>query len=219
MKNDSRRSWIPYAVVAGLAALGLVLAAHRVGWRNVLLTADQRGAVLAGRGRQSEAAAAFRDPLRRGAAYYRAGDFKAAAQAFAAADTARSNYDQGTALIMLGKYDDAVGRFDRALALRPDWADAISNRQIATVRAQRLKTEGGNAADEKADDIVFDKANKGGADTTIAGQQKPLSDEAVRALWLKRVETRPADFLRLRFAYQRQAQIAPAQSQPAGEGP
>lgn len=29
-----------------------------------------------------------------------------------------------------------------------------------------------------------------------------MSDEAVRALWLKRVQTRPADFLRAKFAYQ-----------------
>lgn len=202
------RHRLPYVFVAGAAVLGLAFAAHRVGWRNVLLTADQRGAVLAGLGRQGDAAAAFRDPLRRGAAYYRAGDFKASAQAFAALDTAAGNYDQGTALIMLGKYDDAIHRLDRALDLQPGWADAMANREVATIRAERLKAEGGDATDEKADDIVFDKSKKGGLDTTVAAQQ-PLSDEAVRALWLKRVQTRPADFLRLRFAYQRQLQAAP----------
>jgi Ca-activated chloride channel family protein len=31
-----------------------------------------------------------------------------------------------------------------------------------------------------------------------------MSDAAVRALWLKRVQTRPADFLRMKFAYQLQ---------------
>jgi Ca-activated chloride channel family protein len=39
-----------------------------------------------------------------------------------------------------------------------------------------------------------------------------MSDEAVGALWLRRVETRPADFLRARFAYQRQT--APGESSP-----
>ena len=33
-----------------------------------------------------------------------------------------------------------------------------------------------------------------------------MSDEQVRALWLKRVQTQPADFLRAKFAYQLQAQ-------------
>jgi len=29
-------------------------------------------------------------------------------------DTAEAAYDQGNALLMLGKYEDAVGRYDRA---------------------------------------------------------------------------------------------------------
>ena len=39
-----------------------------------------------------------------------------------------------------------------------------------------------------------------------------MGDDAVRALWLKRVQTRPADFLRARFGYQLEAQ------QKAGKG-
>jgi len=33
-------------------------------------------------------------------------------------------------------------------------------------------------------------------------QGAPLSEEELRALWLREVETRPADFLRAKFAYQ-----------------
>jgi Ca-activated chloride channel homolog len=29
-----------------------------------------------------------------------------------------------------------------------------------------------------------------------------MTDEAIRTLWLRRVQTKPADFLRARFAYQ-----------------
>jgi len=32
-----------------------------------------------------------------------------------------------------------------------------------------------------------------------------MSDEQIRSLWLKQVQTRPADFLRARFAYRLQA--------------
>ena len=32
----------------------------------------------------------------------------------------------------------------------------------------------------------------------------PLSDDQLRALWLRRVQTKPADFLRAKFAYQLQ---------------
>jgi Ca-activated chloride channel family protein len=56
----------------------------------------------------------------------------------------------------------------------------------------------------EADDFDFDfNADKGQAppETAAAGGQT-LNDEQVQALWLRRVQTRPADFLRARFAYQ-----------------
>jgi Ca-activated chloride channel family protein len=53
-----------------------------------------------------------------------------------------------------------------------------------------------------ADDVVFDKNKKpGGQDTQTDGEQ-PLSNSAMQALWLRRVQTKPADFLRSKFAYQ-----------------
>ena len=54
----------------------------------------------------------------------------------------------------------------------------------------------------KPDEIVFDlKAGKSGESSEIAGGEA-LSDQEIQALWLRRVQTRPADFLRAKFAYQ-----------------
>lgn len=193
----------PYAMIAGAAALALLLAGYRLGWRELWLTPDQRGRVLMSEGRPTEAAEAFRDPFWRGVALFRAGQFKEAGQAFAARDTAESAFNQGNALVMLGQYDDALKRYDRAIALRPGWPAALNNREIARIRGERNKTEGGETGntDDKPDEVVFDKTKKGGEDTTVEAAM-PMSDEAVRALWLKRVQTRPADFLRAKFAYQ-----------------
>ncbi|WP_407529967.1 tetratricopeptide repeat protein [Methylobacterium oryzisoli] len=197
----------PYALVSLAVILALGATAYRVGSGNLLLTPDQRGRVLLERGRLGEAASAFRDPLWRGVALFRAGDFKGASQAFGGIDTAEGAYDQGNALVMLGRYDDAVRRYDRALALRPGWADAATNRAIARLRAERMRQEGGETGDTESspDEVVYDKGKKGGADTDVQGDGTPMSDEAVRALWLKRVQTRPADFLRVKFAHQLQA--------------
>jgi Ca-activated chloride channel homolog len=192
---------------AGLvAALGV--AAWVVGWSDLWASPDQRGRHLYEQGRYGEAAAAFLDPMWRGAAQARAGDFKSAEQTFAAIDTAAGAYDQGNALVMLGKYGQAVSRYDRALALRPGWPEAEANRRIAQLRAERLSGAGEDAGDQRegADEIVYDKDAKrqGGQDTQVTGTA--MNDEAVRALWLKRVQTKPADFLRSRFNYQLEAQ-------------
>lgn len=192
-----------YGLIGIVGAVAILGAGLRTGWNALWLYPDQRGRVLLARNAPADAAEAFRDPLWRGVALYRAGDFKQASQAFAARDTAIGAFDQGNALVMLGQYEDAMKRYDRALALRPGWPEASRNREIARIRAERRKTRGGETdqTDSKPDEIVYDKDRKGGEDTTIE-QASPMSDEAVRALWLKRVQTQPADFLRAKFAYQ-----------------
>lgn len=196
-----------FAATAALSAATLAFAAGSVGGKNLWSTQDQRGQRLMEEGRYAEAAATFADPLRQGIASFRAGDFKQAAQTFGGLDTAEAAYNQGTALIMLGKYDEAVARFDRALVLHPGWADAQANRTLALARGERMRQTGGEAGDQRegADQFVYEKDKKDaqGQQTEVAGTA--MSDEAVRALWLKRVQTRPADFLRSRFAYQLQA--------------
>jgi Ca-activated chloride channel homolog len=207
MSGRIHRVWSSYAIVAVIAAAALILAAHQVGWRNLFLTADQRGRVAMQRGHPAVAAERFRNPLWRGVALFRAGDFKTAAQVLSGLDTADGAYDQGNALVMLGQYDEAMKRYDRVLELRPGFADAATNREIARIRAERKKTEGGETGDteSKPDEIVFDKTKKGGADTQIEGEGQPMSNQAVRAMWLKRVQTRPADFLKAKFAFQLQS--------------
>jgi Ca-activated chloride channel family protein len=205
-----RRAGRLYGLIALAGFAGLLGAGYRVGWHDLWLRPDQRGRWLMHAGRPAEAAQAFREPIWRGVASFRAGDFKGAAQAFAARDTAEGAFDQANALVMLGQYGEALKRYDRALALRPGWPDAAKNREIARIRGERRKTEGGITGDteSKPDEVVFDKTKKGGEDTTLE-QAAPMSDAAVRAMWLKRVQTRPADFLRAKFAYQFSAGTAP----------
>jgi Ca-activated chloride channel family protein len=205
--TSRNRPWLAYLAVLVIASIALLVAGTEVGWRNLFLEPDQRGRLLMARNDPAGAAEAFRAAAWRGVALFRSGDFKGAAQAFGSIDSAEAAYDQGNALVMLGQYDEAIGRYDRALALRPGWPDAAANREIAVIRAERRKAEGGvtDNTESSPDEIVYDKTKRGGADTTVAGNE-PMSDDAVRALWLKRVQTRPADFLKARFAYQLQSE-------------
>lgn len=175
---------------------------------NFWLTPDQRGDRLFREGRFEDAAKAYSDPHRRGVALFRAGNFQEAAAAFTTVATPEAAFDRGNSLVMLGKYDDAVKSYDRALSLRANWRECEENRAVAIVRRDRLKFQGGDetGGQTKADKIVFEKGKKSnqGEKTEVAGGD-PLSDEQLRGLWLRRVQTKPADFLRAKFAFQAQA--------------
>lgn len=186
------------------AALFAVVVIGGISWSELWLTREQQAQRQMDNGDYAAAAEAFRDPMRKGAAWFRAGEFEKAEHAFARVATAEAEFNRGNCLVMQGKYEPAVARFDRALELRPDWEDAQVNREIAAGRAKSLKRTGGDMGDQKigADDVVFDKNKKpGGQDTQTDGEQ-PLSNSAMQALWLRRVQTKPADFLRSKFAYQ-----------------
>jgi len=85
-----------------------------------------------------EAAKVFRNPLQRGTALYRNGDFKEAAAAFAQDDSVNALYNRANALLMQGKYDDAISGYEQVLALKPDWLEARENLDLAHARKKKL---------------------------------------------------------------------------------
>lgn len=171
-------------------------------------TDDQRADRLFKEGSFEEAAQLYTDVSRRGAAFFRAGDFKSSAGTFARLDTAESAFNRGNALIMLGKYDDAITSFDRAIQFRPDWQSAIENRAIAVARRDRMAPPDDDAGETggqlEADEYVFDDRAKNASQTedVEVGKGEKMSDEEMRQLWLRRVQTKPGDFLKSKFSYQ-----------------
>jgi Ca-activated chloride channel family protein len=136
---------------------------------NWWFTPDQQGMRLYRHDEFAEAARRFIDPMWRGSAFYRDGQFEAAAAAFARVDTAESNYNRGNALLMLGRYDDAITAYDRALSFRPGWPEAAANRKIAELRKARLAPaeddHGGTGGMLEADEIVLGEPGKGKGDS------------------------------------------------------
>ena len=150
---------------------------------------------------------AYADLFRKGVAYFLAGEFKDAARAFGRVMTPEADFNKGNALVMQGKYMEATEAYKKALDARPDWMEAKANREIARLRAERVKTEGGEMTGGmlEADDFVFTAGKKNGeGEKEVTDGGNPLSDEALQALWLRRIQTKPADFLRAKFAYQAQ---------------
>ena len=185
----------------GLYAL-LIIGA--ITWANLWFTPDQQGQRLMNRDDFAAAAEVFRDPMRQGVAWFRVGEFEKAEQSFARIATPEAEFNRGNCLIMGGKYEDAVERFERALALRPDWEDAQINRYIAIARAKMTEQKGGDTGDQEigADEIRYDKKKEAGGQDTEVDEGQEMSDSALQALWLRRVQTKPAEFLKAKFAYE-----------------
>lgn len=174
-------------------------------------TADQRGDHLMKARRFAEAAKTFHDPLRKGIAQYRDGQFEAAARTFSRAPGAEGAYNAGNGWLMHGKYDDAIRSYETALRLRPGWKEADDNRTLAIARRDRIEAAGKHRDEESADaykpdEVVYDPKDsdqsKQKPDTADAGEG---DEAALQATWLRRVKTTPADFLKAKFAWQAQA--------------
>jgi Ca-activated chloride channel family protein len=182
------------------------------------LTADQRGDRLTRQKKYAEAAKAYDDPWRAGVAEFRNGDFKAAAKTFARVPGADGAFDQGNAWLMAGAYDGAVASYDRALGFRPGWKEAEENKALALARKKAIDEAGKDAGDEQTgqadpDEIVFD--GKDAKPLELASEK--MSDDQLRATWLRRVQTTPGQFLKAKFAYQAATQTNAVEQKDAKE--
>jgi Ca-activated chloride channel family protein len=198
-----------------------VTGAARADWLSLWLTPDQQGERLFEHGDYAEAARKFTTPERIGVALFRAGEFKQAAAVFGRSNSAEAAYNRGNALVMQGQYEAAMSSYELALQRKPGWLEAEQNLEIARLRKLAMAPPeddyGGTGGQLEADEIVLDssgRVNKSSQEQTIEAGDQSLSEEALRALWLRRVQTRPADFLAAKFAYQ----LAAQESESAEEG-
>ncbi|WFB35862.1 tetratricopeptide repeat protein [Kiritimatiellota bacterium B12222] len=174
-------------------------------WTAMWFTPDQWGQQLYRKEKFTEAAIAFADPMHRGAAWYRAGEFDQAVRSFRMVKTAEGHYNLGNALVMGGQYDAAIEAYDQALSIQPEWKEAQENREVARLRGEAVKEQGGNMTEGEmgADEVVFGDDIKGSDDAgeeVVAGEN--LSSEEQQAMWMRKVQTRPADFLKTKFSMQ-----------------
>lgn len=204
------------AVVVRLALVLLLLGgtacAPSLDW---FLTPDQQGRRWLESGEPLRAARSFEDRLWKGLAYYDAGDFASAAAALAPLDTARGKFQYANALARQERLPEAIAAYERALELEPDSSEAVFNldwvKGLLELDQKEYEDAGGTGGKLEADKIVFDeKGAKGkGEMTAEEARAQGLSEAQLREMWMRRVQTTPADFLRLKFSYQDQSESAP----------
>lgn len=193
-------------------------------WLDLWLTDDQQAQRLFDKGEYEKAAKKFSSPEYIGAALYLAGDFEGAASVFGRSSSAEASFNRGNSLVMLGQYEGAMEAFQHALIKKPGWPEAQQNLEIVRLRMAALAPPdddaGGTGGKLGADEIVFDetgRVNQSSSEELIDAAEESGDEASMRAMWLRKVETRPADFLAARFYYQLATRDDPAVEQGGGE--
>ena len=203
MPRGKKKAYI-YGVVGGIM---ITLIYVFCGGTFALRTENQKAYAAFKRGDFRAAADVFTDPMWRGVSFYRAGDFESAAQVFSGLQTGDGFYNHGNSLVMLGKYAAAIEAYDKALALG-EHPDALTNRAIAEEQMKSLQFDGGNMTDGKigSDGISFEPGKGGENAGEEVVQGADLNEAQMREVWLRKVQTKPADFLKVKFMYQNSQQ-------------
>ncbi|MEM8631966.1 MAG: VWA domain-containing protein [Pseudomonadota bacterium] len=205
-----RRGWTMRwsAIVIGGALMLSPETVRAEGWRDWFFTADQQGMRAYNRKEFAEAGELFQDPMWRGFAKYRSGQYADAIEVFRKIGTAEAAFAQGMAEIRNRQYRPAVRSFETALERRPEFPEAMRNLEVAEAIVEYVETtrEQSDTGEERgigADDVVFDNEANRGAETQIDASDEgaaPLTSEQ----WMQSIDTRMGDFLRSRFLLENQ---------------
>ncbi len=209
-RRVKKRIWkigILLVVVACMAAGGVVWFVKGHSTIDLWLTPDQQGRNYFDEGNYALAAERFQDPLWKGVAYYRDKKFEAAVGQFARVETPEGYFNLGDAYAHLGQLDQALASYEEALRRRPDYKEAGENRDLVRSLIQNKKSKEkeeeppeGKDPTYNPDEVKFDEKGKKGKKGEI--EQAELSAEQIQQVWMRRLQTTPSDFLRLKFAAQ-----------------
>ena len=171
-------------------------------WLDLWMTHDQQGLYYFEHGDYQKAAYLFDDPQWKGIAFERAGDYSAALDAFALSDSAEAWYNQGNALAHMDKYSESVEAYRQALARRARWKEAQDNLSLVSSLIPKAKPKDKDQEQEVSPDLPPDQTkvdNKGKKGKEI---QVNMDPKKMAEIWMRNIQTTPADFLRRRFAMQ-----------------
>jgi len=171
------------------------------------LTPDQQGQRAFNQRDFARAASLFEDPMWRGYALYRSGQYEAAVDVLATVETAEAAHVQGMAHIKNRQYREGVRAFETVLTRDPDYPDAAENLKTAQeivdfIEDLRSQSDTGEDSGIGADDTVLDNEENRGTETEMQAPSETGPEMLSTEQWMNTVDTRTGDFLRQRFLFE-----------------
>ena len=143
-----RRGWLAaFLVIAFLPSAP----AQASVWTDLWRRPDQQAARALEEGRHEAAARLAKDPMIRGNAQFRNGDFNAAIRAYGLSETADGHYNRGNALARQSRFEAAIAAFAQALLRQPRMADALYNKKLLEQLLRQQQEQQQQASDQQQD--------------------------------------------------------------------
>ncbi|AYF03686.1 VWA domain-containing protein (plasmid) [Paracoccus yeei] len=178
------------------------------GLADLFLTPDQQGARAYAARHFPQAADLFQDPAWQAAALLRAGRYPQAAAVLAPLPGRDARFNQGVALVRARDYRGARAAFKAAVDLDPGDHEAAENLALTDrILAYLDATRAAEDDDQDDPDATVQDAPPGSGRRIRITADSDLSADAA-AQWMRQVQTRPADFLKSRFAVEAATQKA-----------
>ncbi len=208
-----RKGWTLYSVLVASTLLTSVAPqqaqADFIDW---WFTKDQQAQLAYNRGDFEEAAELYelnseKSLYWKGVAYYKANQFKDAQQTFSLIQTPEGAFYEANSYVQQKLWDQALEGYDRALSLRPDFPQAMINREkIARIMVELEKKRAERNAEHREE-------SKDGAEENTGDDKKASDDDGAESemdqgeagslepdSWLNGLQVTPAKLLFNKFA-------------------
>ncbi|VAW83214.1 Aerotolerance protein BatB / Aerotolerance protein BatC [hydrothermal vent metagenome] len=147
-----RRGWL-LSLVLLVGVVSSPQQAMAADWEDLWQRPDQQAVKALSEKDYERASQVAEDPLLRGSAEYRRGNYSQALEDFSKADDVTADYNRGNVLAKLGRYQDAISAYDSALKSAPDMEDAVANKAAveAFLRQQQQQQQKKDQPQNKQD--------------------------------------------------------------------
>lgn len=164
-----RKGWVIYSLIIFVT---LSSCNNNLQFNDLWYTKDYQAQKAYNMGNFEKAASLFTDPLHKGVASYKAGNFEAAIKSFNKDSSAMGAYNLGLAYYKNGDFTAAEMAFEKAVEMNPQLVDAKTNQKLI----QQIIAESIEANPEAAEEIsekqtAENMENKGPEDLGGGGQE------------------------------------------------